>query len=91
MILMQPPMLTGRIQDSIDQMYLETSMVQKAMKGIVDTKENKMVEHDVLKLQMKRLKDALAAKADQVHTLENKQAQLVLSLQERRRDIRDHK
>lgn len=83
--------LTGKIQSGIDQMYLETSMAQKAIKGIVDAKENKMVEHDVLKLQMKQLKDTLALKADQVHTLENKKAQLVLSLQERRSDIQDHK
>lgn len=79
------------MEDTISQMILETSMLQKSIKASVETKENKMVEHDVLKLQMKRLKDVLALRADQVFTLENKQAQLKLSMEERRHDIKVHR
>ncbi|GMH34075.1 hypothetical protein BSKO_01909 [Bryopsis sp. KO-2023] len=79
------------VEDAIDQLSLETSMAQRCIKAAVDEKENKMVEHDVLKLQLKRLKDILALRADEVYSLENKQAQLKLSMEERRQEINVHR
>lgn len=50
-----------------------------------------MVEHDVLKLQVKRLADALSSKADEVYCLEHRKAQIKLSIEGRKQEIQVHR
>lgn len=47
-----------------------------------------MVDHDVLKLQVKRLRDILNARTDEVFGLENRKGQLEITMQERETEIR---
>ncbi|CAD7704050.1 unnamed protein product, partial [Ostreobium quekettii] len=81
----------AKIEDSIAQLYLETEMIQKSIKSAVDEKENCMVEHDVLKLQVKRLTDVVSMRVDEVCSLENRKAQLQLSMEERKHEIGVHR
>lgn len=49
-----------------------------------------MVQNDVLRLEVKRLRDMLNAKADKVFSLENRKQQLALSMEERKHEIGVH-
>jgi hypothetical protein len=57
----------------------------------VKEKEDKMVAHDVLKLEVKRLRDVLNSRADQVFSLENRKFQLQLSMEERKHEVEVHR
>jgi hypothetical protein len=44
----------------------------------------------LLRLEVRRLRDLLSAKADSVYSLENRKQQLLLSMEERKQDIWVH-
>lgn len=50
-----------------------------------------MVQHDVMRLEVKKLRDTLNSRADEVFTLENRKFQLQMSMEERKREISVHK
>lgn len=79
--------LTGKIAEVELENESSTLTLQKALKA----KENMLVKHDVLKLEIKRLKDILNAKADEVYTLENRKFQLQMSMEERKKEIEVHR
>lgn len=49
-----------------------------------------MVSHDVLKLEVRKLRGILSGRADEVFGLENRKAQLEMSMEERKRAIDSH-
>lgn len=50
-----------------------------------------MVQTDLLKLEMKRLRDLLTVKKDELFALENRRQQLVFSMEERKHEIAAHR
>ena len=60
------------------------------MYGLVCVQEL-MVEENLLKLEIKRLRDLLNRKADEVYTLESRRLQLQTAMNERRQEITIHK
>ena len=71
-------------------MELENNSVEASRKQTIKEKDELMVQHDVLKLEVKRLRDSLSARADQVFSLENHKFQLEMSMQERKKEIAVH-
>jgi hypothetical protein len=65
--------------------------VARALKETIAARENQLVEHDVLKLQVQRLRDVLVMHATDVYTLESRKVALKLSLDERRHEIEVHR
>ena len=65
-------------------------MTAKDVRNAVADKEDKMVAHDTLKLEVKKLRDQLDHKADEVFELENRKQQLILSMEERKHEIETH-
>ena len=53
----------------------------------LQAKEERMVESDVLALEVRRLRAGLAAAAEEVASLENRQAQLRYSMEERKAQV----
>lgn len=51
------------------------------------TKEELMVSNDVMRLEVKRLRDTLNGAADEVFSLENRRQQLAMSMKERKAEI----
>lgn len=51
------------------------------------TKEELMVSNDVMRLEIKRLRDTLNGAADEVFGLENRRQQLSMSMKERKAEI----
>ena len=50
-----------------------------------------MVQSDLLKLEMKRLRDTLTIKKDELFSLENRKQQLFFSMEERKQEIAVHR
>ena len=72
-------------------MRLENEMSGRQVKSTIDAKEKAMVDHDVTKLEVKRVRDILAMHADEVFSLENRKFQLKMSMDERRQEIEVHR
>lgn len=78
------------LDSTLGAMLLEISETGRAVKAAVRDKEERMVAHDVMRLEVKKLQDALSLRADEVYSLENRRQQLQLSLEERRQEVQVH-
>lgn len=83
-------MTSNKLTENINELTLEAELTSKDVRKAVVEKEDKMVAHDTLKLEVKKLRDALEVKADQVFELENRKQQLLLSMEERKHEIETH-
>lgn len=81
----------GKTDERISALQLETDSVTRALKAAVGEKERALVDHDVLKLEVRRLRDVLGFHADEVYSLESRKAQLKLSMDERKHEIEVHR
>jgi hypothetical protein len=75
--------LTGRI----DEKLIGIDATEDALRKRTVEKEEAQVNHDILRLQVKRLRDALSTKSDEVFSLENRAAQMKLTIEARKREI----
>ena len=58
---------------------------------VTHQKEKTLVQHDIMKLEIKKLRDTVNAEADRVYGLENRKYQLEMSMEEREKEISVHK
>lgn len=80
-----------RMAERMDEMTLANESAEALMKSRTKEKEEVMVQHDVLKLEVRKLRDALSARADEVYGLSNRKFQLEMSMEERKREISVHR
>lgn len=50
-----------------------------------------LVETDLLKMELRRIKEKLDGQVDTVYALQNRKTQLMLSTEEREREVKVHK
>jgi len=81
---------SARLASAIAELEMKNDAGQRQVKGLVKQKEEAMVSTDVLKLEVKRLREQLSAKADEVFGLQNRKFQLQMSMEERQQEIRVH-
>jgi len=81
----------AKIDETTGTMRLENEMTGRQVKSTIEAKEKALVDHDVTKLEVKRVRDILAMHADEVFSLENRKLQLKLSMDERRHEIEVHR
>lgn len=62
---------------------MASSDVEKVQKR----KEKTLVQHDCMKLEIKKLRDTVNIEADRVYGLENRKYQLEMSMEEREKEI----
>ena len=79
-----------KLKASIAQLEMGNDAGQRQVKGLIKSKEEAMVGSDVLKLEVKRLREQLSAKADEVFGLQNRKFQLQMSMEERQQEIKVH-
>lgn len=60
----------------IDELTLENDMTYQDLNKIIKTKEDVLVQHDIMKLEIKKIRDRLSLATDQVFNLENEKYQL---------------
>lgn len=58
---------------------------------VLKQKEKTLVQHDCMKLEIKKLRDTVNVEADRVYGLENRKYQLEMSMEEREKEIQVHK
>ncbi|GAX79427.1 hypothetical protein CEUSTIGMA_g6868.t1 [Chlamydomonas eustigma] len=80
-----------KVVETTSTLRLENEMTGRQVKAAIDQKEKALVEHDVTKLEVKRVRDILAMHADEVFSLENRKFQLKMSMEERREEIVVHR
>lgn len=80
----------ARLTGSIAELEMKNDSGQRHLKTLIKEKEEGMVNHDVLKLEVKRLREMLNAKADEVFGLQNRKFQLQMSMEERQQEIKVH-
>ncbi|CAG9467503.1 unnamed protein product [Pedinophyceae sp. YPF-701] len=81
---------SDRLENTVAALNLEVDETTRGVKAAVRDKEERMVGHDVMRLEAKRLAELLSSRADEVFSLENKRAQMQLSLEERRQEVDVH-
>jgi len=80
----------AKLEGSIAELEMKNDSGQRHLKQLIKSKEESMVGHDVLKLEVKRLREQLNAKADEVFGLQNRKFQLQMSMEERQQEIKVH-
>eukprot|EP00667_Euglena_gracilis_P002071 EG_transcript_2072 len=73
------------------ELRLETESCELELQKLTRAKETLMVTHDVLKLQVTRLDKALMSRGKELFSLENRKAQLRITVEEREAEIAVHK
>jgi len=77
--------------ERVNETRLENSSSQTTLKSKTKETQSVMVQHDVLKLELTQLRKRLREVADDVVALENRQAQLKLSMESKEKEIALHK
>ncbi|KAL0481358.1 coiled-coil domain-containing protein [Acrasis kona] len=80
-----------RLEDKVQELDLQNETHEVEYKEMMKQKENNMVNHDVQKLQVKRLRDLLRSRADEVSGLENRKNQLEITYKEKELQVNAHK
>ncbi|KAJ3177443.1 Coiled-coil domain-containing protein 39 [Geranomyces variabilis] len=79
------------VKSSIDELTLHNDSASKQLNQKIQEKENLMVEENILRLELRKLRGFLNARADEVFSLETRQVHLQLALEERTKEIEIHK
>lgn len=79
------------LTSKIEELNLHNDSSQRELLRLVNAKQDKMVDENILKLEIKRLRDILNSRADEVLSLEKRRLQLETAMRERRQEIGIHK
>ncbi|NXW53359.1 CCD39 protein, partial [Eurystomus gularis] len=82
---------TSGIMIKINELNLFNERSDQELKKAKATKQEMMVEENLLKLQLKRLKDTLCSRTEKVLTLEKQKLELEKAMAERTEEIKIHK
>lgn len=74
----------------MDELELQNTITNRAVTGIVKEKEEALMQHDILRLEVKRLRQSLNSKSENLYSLENRKQQLRISMEEREKEIEVH-
>lgn len=80
-----------KLTKTIEALELEITNSNTDLLGIVKRKEDTLVQHDLMKLEIKKLFDKLVREANSVYTEENSLSQLQIGINEREKEIQVHK
>ncbi|KAI8910339.1 hypothetical protein EDD86DRAFT_138178 [Gorgonomyces haynaldii] len=76
---------------NIEELNMYNESASHQLKALVKEREDVMVEESILRLELRKMRGFLNSRADEVYSLESRQVQLELALQERNKDINIHK
>lgn len=82
-------------KEEIDAKIAETELANEScagsLKQALKEKEELLIQHDLQALEVRRLKDVLNLRTDEVFSLENRDFQLKKSMEERKKEIAMHR
>lgn len=79
------------LKDKLAELELEITRSQEDLTKTKNAKEDLMVNENILKLELRRMRMQLNTRADKVFTLEQQQLQLKVAMDERMDEIKIHK
>ena len=71
----------------IQELELENDMSLNDLEKIKKKKEDTLIQHDIMKLEIKKLKETVNVESDNVFGLENMKYQLEMSMEEWEKEI----
>jgi chromosome segregation ATPase len=80
----------AKTKEDMNELVLQNEIMQRMMNSSTKEKEDVLVHHDVIKLEVSRLRTKLTNRTEQVFALENRKQQLSLSMQEREKEVEVH-
>ncbi|CAM9198500.1 unnamed protein product [Chrysoparadoxa australica] len=78
------------LDEVINELELECGVAESSLRKTQAKSEQGMVQNDVLRLEVKRLRDVLNSRTGEVFSLENRKQQLRMSMEERKSEISVH-
>jgi len=75
----------------IEEIDLHIELASKDLDSRYKEREELLVETDLLKMELRRIKEKLDGQVDTVYALQNRKTQLMLSTEEREREVKVHK
>ncbi|XP_046349187.1 coiled-coil domain-containing protein 39-like isoform X1 [Haliotis rufescens] len=79
------------LTSKIEELNLYNDSSERELRKIIHAKQDLMVDENLMKLEIKRLRDILNSKADCVLSMEKRKLQLETAMKERRQEINIHK
>uniref|UniRef100_A0A7S4M111 Coiled-coil domain-containing protein 39 n=1 Tax=Guillardia theta TaxID=55529 RepID=A0A7S4M111_GUITH len=76
------------LDDKAHELQLENEVVARTWRTCIKQKEEYIVQHDLLKLEVKKLRDRLNDRADEVSGLQNRKFQLQKTMEERTLEVK---
>lgn len=76
---------------AMEELELENTTIKRTMDKTVKEKEEALMQHDILKLEVKRLRQNMEAKSGNLFSIKNRKQQLQISMEEREKEIEVHK
>merc|ERR1711896_71297 len=81
---------TEGMKGVMEELELENTIMNRSVASVVKEKEESLMQHDILRLEVKRLRQQLNTKAENLYSLENRKQQLHISMEEREKEIEVH-
>lgn len=81
----------ARLNEKVHDLTLENNSLEEEMRALTREKEDLLVQHDIQKLQVKRMRDLLRARTDELSGLENRKYQLETLYIEKEQKVKAHK
>lgn len=79
------------LENTIHELDLINRLTEVDLGKVTQEKEKTLVQHDIMKLEIKNLRETVNVAADRVYGLENRKYQLEMSMDEREKEIQVHK
>ena len=79
------------LTEKVHDLTLENNSLEEELKQLSREKEELLVQHDIQKLQVKRLRDMLRSRTDEISGLENRKYQLEMLYIEKEQKVKAHK
>ena len=77
----------GTLDSVIGELKLENEMARGDLETVIKRKEQTLVQHDIMKLEIQGLREKVNTGADKVYGFENRKYQLEMSMEEREKEI----
>merc|ERR1719482_1344271 len=81
---------TEGMKGVMEELELQNTIVNRTVANTVKEKEESLMQHDILRLEVKRMKQQLNSRSENLYSLENRKQQLQISMEEREKEIEVH-
>merc|ERR1712039_888195 len=81
---------TENMKGMMEELELQNTIMNRSVATVVKEKEESLMQHDILRLEVKRLRQQLNTKSESLYSLENRKQQLQISMEEREKEIEVH-